>query len=66
MREGNIIIYVKEKEAIERALKRFKRKYEKVKILKKIRAKAAYKKPSIKRREMRLKAIYRQKKQAEA
>ena len=66
MREGNITIYVKEKEAIERALKRFKRKCEKVKILKRIRAKIAYKKPSIKRREIRLKAIYRQKKQAEA
>lgn len=66
MHEGNIIIHVKEKETVDRAFKRFKKKFEKVGVLKKIRAKMFYRKPSIEHREGRLKAIYKQKMQAEA
>lgn len=66
MSGGNIIIRVKDNEAIDRALKRFKKKFEKVGVLKKIRTRMYYKKPSIQRREERLKAIYRQKMQAQA
>ena len=65
MREGNIIIHVKDKETVDRAFKRFKKKFEKVGVLKKIRARMFYKKPSIAQREGRLKAIYKQKMQAE-
>lgn len=66
MSEGNIIIHIKDNETIDRALKRFKKKIEKVGILKKLRTRMYYKKPSIERRDERLKAIYRQKRQAEA
>ena len=66
MSGGNIIIRVKDNEAIDRALKRFKKKFEKVGVLKKIRTRMYYKKPSIQRREERIKAIYRQKMQAQA
>ena len=66
MREGNIIVHVKDKETVDRALKRFKKKFEKVGILKKIRKRMFYKKPSIEHREGRLKAIYRQKMQTKA
>ena len=53
-----IIVQIKEGENIERALKRFKRKFEKTGIIKEIRQRQAYKKPSIKKRELKKKAIY--------
>ena len=53
-----IIIPVKEGENIERALKKFKRKFEKTGVIKELRERKAYKKPSIIKREMRMKAIY--------
>jgi small subunit ribosomal protein S21 len=65
MREGNIIIHVKDKETVDRAFKRFKKKFEKIGVLKKLRSKMFYKKPSIEHREKRLKAIYKRKMQAE-
>ena len=61
MHGGNIVIHVKDNEPIDRALKRFKKKFERVRILKKLRARMFYKKPSMAHREERLKAIYRQK-----
>ena len=64
MSEGNITIYVKDSETVDRALKRFKKKFEQIGVLRKLRARTYYKKPSIQRREERLKAIYRQKMQA--
>ncbi len=53
-----IIIPVKEGENIERALKRFKRKFEKTGVIKELRERKKYTKPSIKRREEMKKAIY--------
>ena len=53
-----IIIPVKEGENIERALKRFKRKFEKTGTMKELRERKKYTKPSIKRREELKKAIY--------
>ena len=49
---------VKENENIERALKRFKRKFEKTGVIKELRQRQAYKKPSIIKREEKLHAIY--------
>lgn len=66
MSEGNITIHVKDNETVDRALKRFKKKFEKVKILRKIRSRMYYKKPSIAQREERLKAIYKEKMQLAA
>ncbi len=56
-----IIVPVKEGENIDRALKRFKRKFEKTGIVKELRRRQAYEKPSVTRRQQKLKAIYIQK-----
>lgn len=53
-----IIIPVKEGENIDKALKKFKRKFEKTGVIKELRERQKYTKPSIVNREMRLKAIY--------
>ena len=56
-----IIINVKENESIDRALKRFKKKFEKTGVLKELRSRTHFVKPSIKNRDTKLKAAYRQK-----
>ena len=53
-----IIIPVKEGENIERALKRFKRKFEKTGVIKELRDRQSFTKPSIKRRAVVKKAAY--------
>lgn len=60
-----IIIPVKEGESIERALKKFKRKFEKTGIVKELRERQAFKKPSVAQREKRIKAVYIQQLQLE-
>ena len=56
-----IIIPIKEGENIDRALKKFKRKFEKTGIMKELRERKAFKKPSVRRREEIIKARYIQK-----
>ncbi len=56
-----IVVSVKENESIDRALKRFKKKFERTGVLKELRARTFFEKPSIKNRTMKLKAAYRQK-----
>ena len=56
-----IVINVKENESIERALKRFKKKFEKTGVLKELRSRTHFVKPSVKNRETKIKAAYRQK-----
>ncbi|NOY49844.1 MAG: 30S ribosomal protein S21 [Chlorobi bacterium] len=53
-----IIIPIKEGENIDRALKRFKRKFEKTGAMKELRARQRFTKPSVVKREQNLKAIY--------
>ena len=53
-----IIIPVKEGESIDRALKRYKRKYEKTGVVKELRERQKFTKPSVIKRAQRLKAIY--------
>jgi len=53
-----IVIPVKEGENIERALKRFKRKFEKTGVIKELRDRQKFTKPSVKRREEVKKAAY--------
>ena len=53
-----IIIPVKEGENIERALKRFKRKFKEVGVIEELRERQKYTKPSIRRREELKKAVY--------
>lgn len=56
-----IIIPVKEGENIDRALKKFKKKFERTKVLRQLRARKHFTKPSIKKRDEKIKAIYRDK-----
>ncbi len=56
-----LIIPVKEGESIERSLKKYKKKFEKTKVMKKLRARKQFEKPSISRRQEVIKASYRQK-----
>ncbi len=53
-----IIVPIKEGDNIERALKKFKRKFEKTGVVRELRERQAYKKPSVKRREILQKAEY--------
>ncbi len=46
-----IIVPIKEGDNIERALKKFKRKFEKTGVIRELRERQAYKKPSVKKRE---------------
>lgn len=55
-----IIIPVKEGENIERALKKFKRKFEKTGTIKELRGRQAFMKPSVVKRMQYLKAVYLQ------
>ena len=56
-----IIIPVKEGESIDRALKRYKRKYEKTGVVKELRSRQQFTKPSVIKRAQKMKAIYVQK-----
>ena len=60
-----IVIPVKEGENIERALKKFKRKFERTGVIKELRNRQAFTKPSVKKRQQKLRAIYIQKMQQE-
>ena len=56
-----LIIPVREGESIDKALKRFKRKFDKTGALKSLRERQAYTKPSIKNRNKFIKAAHVQK-----
>lgn len=58
-----IIINVKENESIDKALKRFKKKFERTGVLRELRSRSYFEKPSITRRAEKIKAAYRQKMQ---
>lgn len=53
-----IVVPVKEGENIERALKKFKRKFEKTGVVKELRARQQYEKPSVRKRLAKEHAIY--------
>ena len=56
-----IIVPLKEGENIDRALKKFKRKFEKTGVLRELRSRQAFVKPSVRRRDEIKKAQYVQK-----
>ena len=58
-----IVVPVKEGENIEKALKKFKRKFEKTGVIKELRSRQAFEKPSVANREKIMRAIYVQKMQ---
>ena len=55
-----IIVPVEEGENIERALKKFKRKFEKTGIVRELRSRQAFSKPSVTKRDQQKKAVYKQ------
>lgn len=56
-----LIINIKENESIDKALKRFKKKFEKTGVLKELRERTSFTKPSVRRRSEIIRAAYRQK-----
>lgn len=55
-----LIVNVKENESIDKALKRFKKKFEKTGVLKELRARTSFEKPSVRRRNEIIRASYRE------
>ena len=53
-----LVIQVKEGDNIERALKKYKSKFEKTKVLRELRNRQAFTKPSVINREANKKAVY--------
>ena len=53
-----IVVPVKDGENIERALKKFKRKYERTGVIKELRARQRFEKPSVINRKKMMKAAY--------
>lgn len=60
-----IIINVKENESIDKALKRFKKKFEKTGVLKELRSRTHFEKKSVQRRDEIIKARYKEKMRSE-
>jgi len=56
-----LIIPVKEGENIERALKKFKKKFDKTKAMKELRNRKEFTKPSVIKRQDNIRAVYREK-----
>lgn len=54
-----LIIDARESDSLDKALKVYKKKFEKAGIMKELRARQAFTKPSVANRAQRLKAIYR-------
>lgn len=54
-----LIIEIKDGESIDRALKRYKRKFQNAKIMRELRTRREFTKPSVKRRHEVLKAVYK-------
>lgn len=58
-KEPMLIIPVKEGEPIDKALKKFKKKFERTGTLRALRKRQAFTKPSVKRRQQVLRAVYK-------
>ncbi len=58
-----IIINVKESDTLDKALKKFKKKFEKIGVIKELRSRQAFEKPCITKRQQKIRAAYKQKMQ---
>jgi len=56
-----IVVTVKENESIDRALKRFKKKFERTGVLKELRSRGYFEKPSVAKRHELIRARYKEK-----
>ena len=59
-----IVINVKENDSLDKALKKFKKKFEKTGVVKELRSRQAFEKPCITKRMQKIRAAYKQKMQA--
>ena len=55
-----LIIPIKEGENIEKALKKYKKKFEKTNVMKQLRARKEFEKPSVTKRQQIIRAAYKQ------
>lgn len=55
-----LVVPVKEGENIERALKKYKKKFEKTGVMRELRSRKEFIKPSVQLRQQRIKAAYKQ------
>lgn len=60
-----LIVPVKEGENIERALKRYKKKYDRTGVMRELRDRKEFTKPSVTERQERIKAAYKQQMQSQ-
>jgi small subunit ribosomal protein S21 len=60
-----LIIPVKEGENIERALKKYKKKFEKTNMMRQLRDRQQFTKPSVTERQQRIRAAYRERMRAQ-
>ena len=54
-----IIVPVKDSESIDRALKKFKKKFERTGVVRELRARQAFEKPSVTKRQEKIRAKYK-------
>lgn len=59
-----LVIPVKEGENIERAIKKYKKKFEKTKVMRQLRERKQFTKPSVANRQQKIKAAYKQRLQS--
>jgi small subunit ribosomal protein S21 len=55
-----ILINVKESYSLDKALKKFKKKFEKTGVVKELRSRQSFEKPCITKRMQKIRAVYRQ------
>jgi len=60
IQKNMLVITIKENESIDKALKRFKKKFERTGVLRELRRRSAFTKPSVARRTEVIKAVYKQ------
>ncbi|MFC4872634.1 30S ribosomal protein S21 [Negadavirga shengliensis] len=58
-----IVVNVKENESIEKALKRFKKKFDRTGVIRELRGRQHFEKPSVRRRNEIIRAAYKQRMQ---
>jgi small subunit ribosomal protein S21 len=56
-----IVVNIKENESIDKALKRFKKKFEKTGVVRELRRRSQFEKKSVTLRSIKIRAAYRQK-----
>lgn len=61
--EKMLVVQLKEGDTLEKALKKFKKKFEKTGVIKQLRERQKYTKPSVRRRQQKIRAVYRHKMQ---